>query len=49
MNIIKEEKKNTLIIIIICYTNITISAEENNIEKNINISILSFSTYDQAL
>jgi hypothetical protein len=49
INIIKKEKKDTLIIIIIYYTDITISAEENNIEKNINIPILFSPTYDQTL
>jgi hypothetical protein len=49
VNIIEEEEKDTLIIIIAYYINITISAEEDNMEKNINISILFSSIYDQTL
>jgi hypothetical protein len=49
VNIIKEEEKDTLAIIIIYYTDITISAEKDNMEENINISILFSLTYDQTL
>jgi hypothetical protein len=47
MDIVEEKKENTLIIVITHYTGITISAEEDYMKKNINISILSFSIYDQ--
>jgi hypothetical protein len=50
MDIIEEgEEENTLTIIIIHYIDITISAEKDDMEENINIPILSSSTYDQAL
>jgi hypothetical protein len=49
MDIVEEEEENTLAIIIIYHINITISAEEDNVEENINIPILFSSTYDQAL
>jgi hypothetical protein len=42
----KGEEKNTLVIVITFYIGITISAEEDNVEENINISILFSSTYD---
>jgi hypothetical protein len=50
MNIVEKGKeKNTLIMIIIYYTDIIISAEEENMKKNMNIPILFLPTYDQAL
>jgi hypothetical protein len=49
MNIVEEEEENTLAIIIIYYIDITISAEEDNMKENINISILFFPIYDQTL
>jgi hypothetical protein len=50
MDIIEEgEKEDTLIIIIAYHINITISAEEDNVEKNINIPILFLPIYDQTL
>jgi hypothetical protein len=49
MDIIEKEKENTLIMIIAHHTDITISAEENDVEKNINIPILPPPTYDQTL
>jgi hypothetical protein len=49
MDIIEEEEENTLTIIITYHTGITISAEEDDVEKNIDIPILSPPTYDQTL
>jgi hypothetical protein len=50
VNVVEErEKENTLVILIAYYTGIIISAEEDNVEENIDIPILSLSTYDQTL
>jgi hypothetical protein len=49
MDIIEEEKENTLVIIIIHYINIIISAEKDDMEENINTPILFPPIYDQTL
>jgi hypothetical protein len=50
MNVVEEgEEENTLAMVITHHTGITISAEEDDVEENIDIPILPPPTYDQAL
>jgi hypothetical protein len=50
VDVVEEgEEKNTLVMVIVYHIGITISAEEDDVEEDIDIPILSSSIYDQTL